>query len=262
MIRRLAAYLVLTLLIPFSVSANIMVLSDLTQEETALPGGKYQGGIQLQNASAEVKSVRIYQTDYWFSHTGESRYDDPGTHERSNASWINVSERFLILQPNEIRMVGYEVTVPSADSLRGSYWSVIMVEGIQPPDTLSRRTGMSIQTVMRYAIQIITHIGESGSSDLEFLNVGVTRQDNLPAIEVDIRNMGDRSLRPAVSIDLFDSAGTLVGTIAAERKRIYPGTSVRILLPLDGVQPGSYSGVIIADCDEEHVFGANVNLKI
>jgi len=262
MIRRLTVYFVLSLLLPLSVSATIMVLSDLTQEETVSPGGKYKGGIQLQNASGEVKSVRIYQTDYWFSHTGESRYDDPGTLERSNASWINVSELFMTLQPNEIRMVGYEVTVPAIDSLRGSYWSVLMVEGIQPPDTSSLRTGMAIQTVMRYAIQIITHIGASGSSDLEFLNVGVTRQNNLPVIEVDIRNMGDRALRPAVSIDLFDSAGTLLGTIAAERKRIYPGTSARILLSLEGMTPGSYSGVIIADCDEEHVFGANVNLKI
>lgn len=262
MIRFLAVFILSSLLQNSPVKATIMVLNDLTHENQSAPGEKYQGGVQVQNASAEVKSVRIYQTDYWFSHTGESRYDHPGTLKRSNASWITISEVFLTLQPGEIRTVGYEVTVPADETLRGSYWSVIMLEGIQPPDPSRPNAGMAIQTVMRYAVQIVTHIGETGTSDLEFINLSVTREDQVPTLGVDIQNTGDRALRPALSIDLIDQAGTVVATITAERKRIYPGTSARILLSLQGVKPGTYSGVIIADCDEEHVFGAELNLEI
>lgn len=262
LIRILVVYILANLFYISPVQSTIMVLNDLTHENIASPGEKYPGGVELQNASREVKSVRIYQTDYWFSHTGESRYDNPGTLERSNASWVTVSELFLTLQPGEVRMVGYEVAVPSDAALRGTYWSVIMVEGIQPPDPSVNNAGMAIQTVMRYAVQIITHIGETGTSDLEFVNLGLTRKDQVPALEVDIANTGERSLRPVLSIDLIDQAGSVVATITAERKRIYPGTSARILLRLEGIKPGSYSGVIIADCDEEHVFGADVNLEI
>ncbi len=246
----------------FSLEANILILNGLTHEAQLLPGEKYQGSIQVQNASNQEKSVKIYQTDYWFASTGESRHDQPGTLKRSNASWISVSQLFVTLKPNEIKSVDFEVLVPQNDSLTGTYWSVIMLEGMEPPDTTNAKTGVTINTVLRYAVQVITNIGETGTYDLEFLKLGLNRGEEGARLEVDLGNRGERVLRPEMGLELFDANGNSQGVIKAERKRIYPGTSARIVLNLAAIKPGNYSGVLIADCDEDHIFGSNVNLEL
>ena len=241
--------------------ASIMVLNGLTHERQVSPGDRYVSGIEIQNASDQVKSVRLYQVDYRYVAGGESFYDEPGTLPRSNARWVEVSSLMVTLQPNETRTVDFEVLVPQDDSLNGTYWSVIMVEGIEA-DPTKPQSGVSIQTVMRYAIQVITHIGETGNVDLQFLKMELKKENNMVQLEVDIENTGERAVRPEVGISLFDASENPVQVVTAERKRIYPGSSVRFVLNIDYSVPGQYSGILVADCDEEHVFGANVNLEI
>lgn len=241
--------------------ASIMVLNGLTHENHVSPGDSYVSGIEIQNASDQEKSVRLYQVDYRYVAGGESFYDEPGTLPRSNARWVEVSSLLVTLQPNETRMVDFEVSVPQNDSLNGTYWSVIMVEGIEA-DPTRPQSGVSIQTVMRYAIQVITHIGETGKVDLQFTKMELKKENNIVQLEVDIENTGERAVRPEVGISLFDASGNPVQVVTVERKRIYPGSSVRFLLNIEHSVPGQYSGILVADCDEEHVFGANVNLEI
>jgi hypothetical protein len=33
-------------------------------------------------------------------------------------------------------------------------------------------------------------------------------------------------------------------------------------LRLDGIKPGNYNGVLVADCNDDHVFGTNVSFEI
>ncbi len=256
--------LILTILLGrFSaLQAGVAVTNGLSHEVKLAPGEKSRGKIELQNSSAKATSVKIYQTDYWFSCTGESRYDEPGNNPRSNVTWITTGATFLTLQPNETRSVDFEIAVPAGDTLKGTYWSVIMVEGMAPPDTASARRGLNISAVTRYAVQIITHIGESGISDLQFLKLELLKKEGNAALQVDMANPGERALRPALELELFDSAGVSLGKIKADRKRIYPGTSSRFLLNLQGIKPGSYTGVLVADCDEDHIYGTQVTVEL
>jgi len=242
--------------------ANVLVMNGLTHENQLSPGEKSTDRIQLQNASGQVKSVKIYQTDYWFSYKGESFYDKPGTIKRSNAAWITVSQLFVTLQPNEIKDIEFEVRVPQNDSLTGSFWSVIMVEGMAPIDTSASKQRITINTVLRYAIQVVTSIGNTGTRNLEFLNFGLGKEEGTTYFEADIENTGERMLRPEVGLELFDKNGVSQGVKKVEPKRIYPGTSVKMKVPLDGIVPGGYTGVLVADCNDDYIFGSNVNLEL
>jgi len=242
--------------------ANIVVLNGLTHENVSQVGESYRGTIQLQNTALNEKSVRVYQRDYWFSHTGESKHDPAGTLERSNAGWITFNPELLTLQPNEIATIDFEVKTPDNNSLSGTYWSVIMVEGIIPPDTANYNSGVTIKTAIRYAVQIITNIGNTGTSDMQFLGLELAKNENVNVLNVMIENTGERILRPEMSVELFDEAGNSAGTIKTDRRKTFPGTSVKITLVLEGIKPGSYTGVLVADCDEDHIFGTNVSLEI
>jgi hypothetical protein len=260
-IRKLTLLGILAVVFPLSGFASIVVLNGLTHENQANPGETYRGTIQVQNASDKNKSVRIYQLDYWFSYTGESKHDPAGTLERSNANWITYNPQLLNLGPNETTTVNFEVAVP-ADSLAGTYWSVIMVEGIVPPDTTSKSGGVTINTAIRYAVQIVTIIGETGTSDLNFLGMDINRQEETPVLHVALENTGERMLRPELAVELFDEEGNSVGVLKGERRKTFPGTSVMITIKLEGIKPGNYNGVLVADCDNDHVFGTNVSFEI
>ena len=242
--------------------ANILVLNGLTHENISLPGGQYRDRIEIQNSGTEVRSVKIYARDYWFSYTGESRHDDPGTLARSNASWINYTPRLITLQPNEKGFIDFEVNVPKTDSLNGTYWSVIMVEGITPPDTMDNSSGVKINTAIRYAVQIITNIGESGKRDLQFLGLELTQSEGKNVLNVAVENTGDFILKPEMSLEVFDGDGNSLGVFKADRRKTFPGTSVTSSIVLEGIKPGKYTAVLVADCDEDHVYGTNISLEI
>jgi len=261
---QLKTLLIFTLILPFSaqVNANILVLNGLTHETISQSGGSYRERIEIQNSGTEERDVRVYIRDYWFSYSGESRHDEPGTLERSNASWIRYSPELLTLKPNEKGYVDFEVNVPQNDSLKGTYWSVIMVEGILPVDTTASSGGVKINTAIRYAVQIITNIGETGKHDLQFAAMELVQDEGQKILNVAVENTGEYILKPEVSIELFDSGGNSVGVFKADRRKTLPGTSIRASIILEGIKPGNYTAILVADCDEDHIYGTNLSLEI
>lgn len=243
-------------------SGSIVVLNGLTHENTVQPGESYRGTIQIQNIGTSQRNVRVYQRDYWFSYTGESKHDPAGTLDRSNAGWIIFNPELLSLEPNETATITFEVNIPANADLAGSYWSVLMVEGITTPDTTNTSSGVTINTAIRYAVQVITNIGNTGVRDIDFLGLDLATENQNNFLNVFIENTGERLLRPELALELFDEQGNSAGIIKAERRKTYPGTSVSISLDLEGIVPGKYTGVLVADCDEDHVFGTNVSFEL
>ncbi len=259
--KRLLLSGIIVIFIPLFSFSNIIILNGLTHENVSRSGESYRGTIQVQNAASVAKSVRIYQRDYWFSYTGENKHDPAGTLERSNAKWITFTPELIDIGPNEIITVNFEVKVPELP-LSGTYWSVLMVEGIVPPDTSRTSGGVTINTAIRYAVQVISHIGTTGIRDIQFLGMEIGKQEEIALLHVAIENTGERLLRPEISLELFDEEGQSAGIFVADQKKIYPGTSTMASFRLEGIEPGNYTGVLVADCDEDYVFGTNVSFEI
>nr|WP_321484701.1 hypothetical protein [uncultured Draconibacterium sp.] len=243
-------------------NANVLVINGLSHENVSQAGDQYRGQIEVQNSGTESESVRVYLRDYWFSYTGESKHDLPGTLGRSNANWIKYTPQLLTLEPGEKAFIDYEVNVPDADTLKGTYWSVIMVEGIIPPDTTASTGGVKINTAIRYAVQIITNIGETGEKDLQFLGLELSKEGEQNVLNVAVENTGESILKPEMSLEVFDAGGNSLGVFKADRRKIFPGTSIRTSIVIEGIEPGNYTAILVADCDEDHIYGTNISLEI
>ena len=243
-------------------NANVLVINGLSHENVSQAGGQYRGQIEVQNSGTESESVRVYLRDYWFSYTGESKHDLPGTLGRSNANWIKYTPQLVTLEPGEKAFIDYEVNVPDADTLKGTYWSVIMVEGIIPPDTTASTGGVKINTAIRYAVQIITNIGETGEKDLQFLGLELSKEGEQNVLNVAVENTGESILKPEMSLEVFDAGGNSLGVFKADRRKIFPGTSIRTSIVIEGIEPGNYTAILVADCDEDHIYGTNISLEI
>ena len=68
--------------------------------------------------------------------------------------------------------------------------------------------------------------------------------------------------KPDVTIELFDLNGLTMGVFSGLKKKIYPTTSTRYKIGLEGISAGKYTALLLADCGEEDVFGMNLDLAI
>ncbi|HET9452845.1 MAG TPA: hypothetical protein VFO66_01075 [Gemmatimonadaceae bacterium] len=252
------------LLTPFAARAQIAVVGSTVEERVAAAGESYVGTVVVRNLTQQDQPVRIYQTDYMFFADGTSHFNDPGTTARSNASWITPTVRSLLVPPQSEMTVTYTVKVPASDSLKGTYWSAIMVEGA--PNEANRSSGgrpqVGVGSVMRYAVQVATHIQASGSRKVTFANSKfLTNPDSTQSFELDVLNAGDRGYRPALWIEVYDAEGALKANARQERGLLYPGTSLRQAFALGRLAPGTYRAIVFADSGEDAVFASQFTIR-
>jgi hypothetical protein len=270
MTRRLSTLLFATVVagglqaLPVSAHAQIAVLSSTVEEKIASPGEKYTGTIVISNPTAQPQAARIYQTDYRFASDGTAHYDDPGSSPRSNANWVTPQATRITVPANSQVAVPY--SVPRGDSLRGTYWSLIMVEGA-PSDpsaaaSVSGKPQLAIGAVMRYAIQVATHIQASGTRTVQFSSPSATKSAaGVASLDVDMLDTGERAFRPALWVEVYDAGGKLVAKARQQRGLLYPGTSLHQHFDLGSLAAGTYKAVIFVDTGEESVFASQYTVS-
>ena len=266
----LAAGLAISLTAAPRARAQVSVEGSTVRERIAQPGERYTGSFVVVNSSAEPQEARLYQTDYSTSADGTNSYGAPGSSPRSNATWISVSPLRLVVPPHASREVSFTVTVPADTSLIGSYWSMLMVEGVphsSRESTLSSDASHQVQaavvTRIRYAVQMVTHVGATPRPVAKFVAPAVhATRDGTKELQVDIVNDGIRSFAPSFTLEVYGEDGTRVTSAALTREILYPGTSLRQHFRLGALPAGSYRALVTLDAGENAVFGAQYSLKL
>ena len=259
--------LLVFLLLADTCFASVSVIGKLTRIKSVNPGETYEGVIVLKNKGDSPSQVKIYQTDYFFASDGKNIYGDTGSMHRSNGRWITFSPNLLLIPPNDTASVYYTVTVPEETGLKGSYWSMLMVEptssaGAQVIKAEEGKAELGLQVVIRYGVQIVTDIGDTGVINIRFLDKKLVRSDTGRNLQLDIENIGERRLKPSLWAELYNAEGEDIGRFESEKKIIYPGCSVRYSLDLTEVPKGEYKALVIVDNGDENLFGAQYMLNI
>jgi hypothetical protein len=260
-IAALAAFLFL----PSAAFAQLLISSGLLQKKTAAPGQTYHETMVIRNGGIAEERVRLYQTDYRFYADGSNHFDDPGSNPRSNADWIQLPYSEIIIPPGHEEEVAYSVSVPAAADLIGTYWSIVMIQSItrsilNPEQPVEGEVAVTSGT--RYAVQVVTHIGSSGSRSLVFSKTAIERNGERYVLRINAANDGQRRLEPAFYMDLYSEKGAYIGRFESRRLGLYPGTSARILFPLTGMRPGRYKAQVVADAGGDDLFGAIYSLTL
>ena len=266
--KKICFLIIFLVLLPEFCPARVRINGSLTREKTVEPGETYEEVILLMNSEETSCEVKVYQTDYMFFCDGRNMYGDAGHESRSNAKWLTLNPNRLIIPPHEKASVYYSIEVPEDTHLTGTYWSMVMVEQIpatSPESIVSRENDkitMSVQTVIRYGIQIITHIGDTGIRKIRFLDKKLMSLDGKKIFRIDFENIGDRSLSPSLWAELYNRDGRSMGKFEGRKARIYPGCSIRNDIELAGITPGKYKALVVIDNGDDHIFGAQYDLEI
>ena len=246
--------------------AGLGVAGGLSRISLGEPGEEIEHEIVLRNSDDTDVLVRIYPTDYVFFADGRSEYSEPGTIERSNAEWFTLSAEWITVPARSEATVYYRGRLPAGEALSGTYWSLLMVEPLGPPETQDLRDqqgrpGISVATQVRYGVQIITDVGQTGAPDLRFTGRRLIADNGNRMLELDVENAGSRWVYPLTWVELYDETGGFVGRFESSQKRIFPGCSVRHEFDLSSVAGGRYTALVIIDNTDEHVFGAQYSLE-
>lgn len=242
--------------------AQLYVTSQFIAVDEVEAGQQYTGEVSVLNGGDREELIRLSLKDHLFTADGRSRYLDPGYVERSNAPWIQFDQDEFTVQPDEEVTARYTVRVPAASSLQGSYWSIIMVESITDSGLNPDEEGLTkVTPSLRFGIQVVTAIGDSGDRDVSFFNPELHMRDSQKTFSVSIENTGERHLNLKSSINLYSDDGVFIGKFSGNKKISYPGTSVRLSVPLASVpmrslEPGKYRIQFIADGGNDDLFGA------
>ncbi len=245
---------------------GVSVVGSLARTANIKPGESFDGVIFLRNTDAEAADVRVFQTDYLFDADGNNVYGEPGSAPRSNAPWLSVSPKLLKLNPGETQPVRYKGAAPADPKLRGTFWSMVMIEpnsapAVTPEDQPDK-VAVGLQTTIRYAVQIVTEIGKDGAKSLKVLEKSIVQAEGKRTLQLDIGNDGEQLLIPAMTVELFDEKGASIGRFDAGRSRIYPACSVRTKVDLSGVPPGKYAAMVLLDSGDAQVMGAQYDLEL
>lgn len=254
-----------------SATAQVVVRSPLSDDRTVQPGGSYEGTIVVANNTDKVQQAKAYQTDYHFHADGSNSYEAPGSIPRSNAGWVEFTPRFMTLAPGETIQVRYRVAIPpevDGGPPDGTYWSMLMVEGIprnSAESTLGDETTpqYGVRQVTRYGVQLASHVVGDSQPAIDFQQVRLqTNQHGARVLEVDLANRGERFARSTVWVEVYAEDGSAQGRRDGAANRIYPGTSVRQQIDLSDLAPGRYEALIVVDSGEENVVGAQYTLEL
>ena len=249
---------------PAEAEAQIAVLSSTVEERVAAPGERYTGTIVISNPGSESRVARIYQTDYRFAADGKSYFDEPGSTPRSNASWITPQATHVVIPAGTDVRVPWAVAVPATDSLRGTYWSTVMVEA-EPDNVVERSAGapaVAVSAVIRYAVQVATHIQSTGTRGVKFESTrAATSAQGIATLDVDVVDAGERGYRPILWAEIYDDAGVLRAQARQSRGLLFPGTSLHQHFDFGALPPGTYKALVFADTGEDTVYAAQYTVS-
>ncbi|MBU2691265.1 MAG: hypothetical protein KJ970_10070 [Candidatus Eisenbacteria bacterium] len=256
--------MLLGILMPLPVFAgSISVDGPLAYDVQSRPGQTHHGVIIIQNNSEEYQEIIAYQRDYLFYADGSNLYGEPGSEERSNGDWITFAPPQFTIQPEGSQPIAWTMTVPEGKDLRGSYWSLLMVEPIAHYSRQNPQNGeLLLTSVVRYGIQLTTTVGVDGRYDLLFNSLDAVWGDSDARIQLDVENTGEVKLVPSVWVEIFNWDGVSQGRFQGGQKRIYPECSARFSVGIPKLPDGRYTALIVADNGDDHVFGSKLELQI
>jgi len=265
MLFQLTAAALLSAAAPASAGAFSMETS-LTQSAALPAGQRTTGRLVVRNNTDEEMNVAVYLRDYAFAADGSNQYAAPGELPRSNGHWVSFAPESLVLPPKGRGDVMYAVDVPPEEALDGAYWSMLMVSSVPDnlPATAEEGEAVSVRTVFRYGVQIITEVGSEGTAGVELQapQLEADSEGGPVRLTFDAVNTGTAWLDPPVWVELFDTEDGTVERYDAPMKRLLPGCSVRHAFDFGALDTGNYEALVVVDGGDDRVFGTRYIIDI
>jgi hypothetical protein len=256
--------LILLILFTLKIEAGLIVKSKLVHQFEVGAGDKKERKIMLENNSKHEIKVRLYKRDYSFNAKGKSFYRKPGINSRSNAKWIYLQNQSLSISPFEKVSVRYKISIPDKQNLKGTYWSMIMVEESDYKVNKEREAVEShFKHKVRYGIQIVTNLGRKSDIKIEYKNPEVKKKNDKDYnFAIDILNKGIFELKMKPQVIIFnENTGAIIDKYIKNQVRLYPAASIAVKEDISLDKNVPYRIIVIVGNNGRGYFGKEYSIR-
>jgi len=245
---------------------SINVNNGLSHKIIVQPGQEATEIISIVNSGEEPVKVTLYKKDYFYYFENSKQltsYSSPSSLAQSNASWISIQTPEVLISPGEESDIPFTVSVPNQSGLKGTYWSMIMVEPSVAESEVSKGK-ITIKNTIRYGIQVSTTVGvpETGDKKMDILSRTLSKDGDASYLQLVLKNTGIFGLNPSITMRAYDNeTGSLTGEFEGNSGFLYPGTSKLYTIPFEGLKPGKYKIIVLIQ-DGDDVWGAQYNANL
>lgn len=248
-----------------SAYSNILINNGLSHLFKTDKGKVYKGNIELKNAGKTVQSVQLYLQDVSYNAAGNTFYTTPGTNTFSNTSWLKFSTNLVELQPEETKSVTFEIHVPDSVSKAGSYSSILMVEPISEIVPNKKKEGIQINSIIRYAIQIVTDYDiKNATTELKFESINLDTTNNQKQLLIALQNQGSVYCRTTIVLEIYNNQDgkKIEDSFVSQKMGLLPNTSRSFPINISLLPNGKYKIVAFAKDEEDNVFALEFELDV
>lgn len=248
---------------PLLHAAALLIPGSLTHENVVSVKQKIDNIIPIQNEGDSPLKIQVTLSDYLFNSKGESFFPSAGTCPRSNTSWIQTNKMNFEIPPHSTYSFAYTLQVPDDPSLQGSYWSIFLIEPVEEAaSSPDQKQALGVQTIIRYGVQVLTHVGKTGSYDLKITDKKIVQGKEQKTFTISVDNTGTRSLSPTLTLELIQTTGKKAGRFEVAKQRILPSCSSSYQVDISNIPQGKYKAVLILDHGENALFGAQYDFVL
>jgi hypothetical protein len=198
----------------------------------ARPGSVQRAGaVELRNPTAARLRVVLAPVDGETLSTLGSSYGPPGSRASGAALWLGVGSHSVTLEPGQSVLVPVAIAVPSGSN-PGDYLSGISIEALDQHVHSASHKGVSIASVVRYAIGVEVSLPGPRHPLIQFTGAGLERQPSGLVFQLHARNSGNVILKGVHGYVRVTREGRTVvsraiegGTFVAKTSISYPVTA-------------------------------------
>ena len=215
--------------------------SALSYFKLSLRGGHLvqAGTIGLRNPTGRALRVALDPVAGKTIDTLGSTYGLAGSRAPGPATWLKVNQRRVTVAPGEMAVVGVSILAPRT-AQPGDYLAGIAVEQLGQAQTSARR-GVSVASVVRYAIGVETTLPGPRHPLIRFTGARLERQPAGLAFLLDARNPGNVILQNVAGRALITRGSRVVTRVPLGPGTFVTATSIAypILTPRERPRQGT-----------------------
>lgn len=256
---RLLTLAIFIIFINTAMYSNVVIINGLTHVYSGASGQVIKGEVVLINNSTKEQKVSFELNDAIFSCSENRIFTKDKTHQQSSNTWFNANLMEKVLASKEQYVYRFTINIPEDSTLKGSFWSVLMVN-VEKPIKKESRGNIGLDTKVRYAVGLLTNVNSYDDLDIDFKNI-ILKDDEVKKLEVKIVNNSLFIEGTKLSLEVYDTKGDKVLEFKTRRNMVFPGFCKDYLIDVSKLPKGDYKCVLLADSREEFI-GTNVDLTI
>ncbi|MBN7817696.1 hypothetical protein [Algoriphagus pacificus] len=257
--KRIALTFMLFVFLVCNVLASVTIINGLTHIYNGISGDVIEGEIILINGSDVEQRVKFVINEAILSCEKSRFFTEKDPHPQSSSDWVDNAVNERVLMPNERYVHKFKIKIPVDTSLKGSFWSVIMVSVENPIKEEVINSSIGLNTKIQYAVALLTNVNGFNESNLDFENVQFDEQSEAKVLGVKIRNQGSFIEGVKLTLEVYDVLGQKVKVLDTDRNLVFPGVCRDFKIDISDLPKGNYQCLLVAETRNEFV-GANINL--